>query len=223
MTTRIPLLAALWLALFAGTALAASPDMASALVKDTSQRMIKTLEQRRAEIDRDQTLIYKLVGEILVPHFDFEGITQSAVGRYWGEATPAQRKTLTVAFQELLVRTYATALLKYNDEEIFYLPFRSSPDDRTATVRSEVRRKDGGPPIAIQYSFYRTDNVWKVYDVTIEGASLVSTYQTTYAARVQKEGLDALIASLARDNKAAASGKTASNGGKAGGKAGATP
>ena len=66
------------------------------------------------------------------------------------------------------------------------------------------------------YGLSLTDNAGKVYDVTIEGASLVTTYQTTYAARVQKEGLDALIASLAQDNKAAAAGKTAANGGKAG-------
>ena len=53
-----------------------------------------------------------------------------------------------------------------------------------------------------------------MYDLTVEGASLVTTYQSTYAARVQKEGLDGLIASLAQDNKAATTGKTASNGGK---------
>ena len=58
-----------------------SPDMASALVKDASHRMLVTLEKRRAEVDRDSTLIYKMVQEILVPHFDFERITQGALGR----------------------------------------------------------------------------------------------------------------------------------------------
>ena len=113
------------------------------------------------------------------------------------------------------MRIYATALLKYNDETIVYLPFKMAPDDRTATVKSEVRRTDGGPSIAINYSFYRTDTGWKVYDVTIEGASLVTTYQSTYSARVQREGVNALIVNLAQDNKAAAEGKTASNGTKA--------
>ena len=62
--------------------------MASALVKDASQRMLTTLEKRRAEVDRDPTLIYELVDEILVPHFDFERITQAAVGRHWSRGDP---------------------------------------------------------------------------------------------------------------------------------------
>jgi phospholipid transport system substrate-binding protein len=197
-----------------------APDQ---IARNATDKIVALLKANKAEYNRDHKKLYAMVDEQVLTHFDFRAMSRTVLGRHWRAASEDQRARFIAEFRELLVRTYATALLKYNDEEIVYLPFRSSPDDRTATVRSEVRRKDGAPPIAIQYSFYRTDNVWKVYDVTIEGASLVSTYQTTFAARVQKEGLDALIASLAQDNKAAATGKTASNGGKAGGKAGATP
>jgi phospholipid transport system substrate-binding protein len=193
------------------------------IARNATDKIVALLKANKAEYNRDHKKLYAMVDEQVLTHFDFRAMSRTVLGRHWRAASEDQRARFIAEFRDLLVRTYATALLKYNDEEIFYLPFRASPDDRTATVRSEVRRKDGGPPITIQYSFYRTDNLWKVYDVTIEGASLVSTYQTTYAARVQKEGLDALIASLAQDNKAAATGKTASNGGKAGGKAGATP
>ena len=197
-----------------------APDQ---IARNATDKIVALLKANKAEYSRDHKKLYAMVDEQVLTHFDFRAMSRTVLGRHWRAASEDQRARFIAEFRELLVRTYATALLKYNDEEIVYLPFRSSPDDRTATVRSEVRRKDGAPPIAIQYSFYRTDNVWKVYDVTIEGASLVSTYQTTFAARVQKEGLDALIASLAQDNKAAATGKTASNGGKAGGKAGAAP
>jgi len=190
-----------------------APDQ---IARNATDKIVALLKANKAEYNRDHKKLYAMVDEHVLPHFDFRAMSRTVLGRHWRAASEDQRARFIAEFRELLVRTYATALLKYNDEEIVYLPFRSSPDDRTATVRSEVRRKDGAPPIAMQYGFYRTDNVWKVYDVTIEGASLVSTYQTTYAARVQKEGLDALIASLARDNKAAATGKTASNGGKAG-------
>lgn len=198
-----------------GTAQAASPPP-DQLVKENIARIIELLKQNRDAYARDHKKLYAMVHEQVLPHFDFRVMSRSVLGRYWREASEEQRDKFVNEFRDLLVRTYATALLKYNDEEIVYLPFRANPDNRTAVVRSEVRRKDGAPPIAIQYSFYLTDNAWKVYDVTIEGASLVTTYQTTYAARVQKEGLDALIASLAQDNKAAAAGKTAANGGKAG-------
>lgn len=189
-----------------------APDQ---IARNATDKIVSLLKANKDAYSKDHRKLYAMVDEQVLTHFDFRAMSRTVLGRYWRGASEDQRTRFTAEFRELLVRTYATALLKYNDEEIVYLPFRANPDDRTATVKSEVRRKDGGPPIAIHYGFYRTDNVWKVYDVTIEGASLVSTYQTTYAARVQKESLDALIASLARDNKAAAADKTASNGGKA--------
>jgi phospholipid transport system substrate-binding protein len=200
MTSRIKFLAALWLCLFTGIALAASPDMASALVKDTSQRMIKTLEQRRADIDRDQTLIYKLVGEILVPHFDFEGITQSAVGRYWAEATPAQRQTLTIAFQELLVRTYAKALLRYTGQEIRFLPVRPGADADSVTVSSQVIQA-GTPPLAIDYRLHLKGGAWKINDVSVDGVSLMTNYRSDFAAKIRQGGIDGLVQRLNEMNR----------------------
>ena len=188
-----------------------APDQ---IARNATDKIVSLLKANKDAYNKDHRKLYAMVDEQVLTHFDFRAMARTVLGRYWREASDDQRARFTAEFRELLVRTYATALLKYNDEEIVYLPFRFNPDDRTTTVKSEVRRKDGAPPVAIHYGFYRTDNVWKVYDVTVEGASLVSTYQTTYAARVQKEGLDALIASLARDNKAAGD-KTASNGGKA--------
>ncbi len=194
------------------TAAEMAPDQ---LARQTTDKIVELLKANKDAYNKDHKKLYAMVDEHVLMHFDFRAMSRTVLGRYWREANENQRTQFIREFRDLLVRTYATALLKYNDEQIVYLPFRLSPEDRTATVKSEVRRKDGGPPIAIHYSFYRTNNVWKVYDVAIEGASLVSTYQSTFAARVQKEGLDALIASLAQDNKAPA-GKTASNGGKAG-------
>lgn len=184
-----------------------APDQ---LAREATDKIVALLKTNKAEYNRDHKKLYAMVDEQVLTHFDFRAMSRTVLGRHWRTASEDQRTKFTVEFRDLLVRTYATALLKYNDEQIVYLPFRLSPEDRTATVKSEVRRQDGAPPIAIQYGFYRTDKGWKVYDVTIEGASLISTYQSTFAARVQKEGLDAMIASLAQDNKAAATGKTKS-------------
>jgi phospholipid transport system substrate-binding protein len=189
-----------------------TPDQ---LARETTDKIIVLLKANKDAYAKDTKKLYAMVDEHVLQNFDFRAMSRTVLGRYWREAGEEQRAHFTAEFRDLLVRTYATALLKYNDEQIVYLPFKFIPDDRTATVKSEVRRTDGGPTIAINYSFYRMDAGWKVYDVTIEGASLVTTYQSTYAARVQKEGLDALIMSLAQDNKAAAERKTASNGGKA--------
>lgn len=190
-----------------------APDL---LAREVTDKIIVLLKANKDMYAKDHKKLYAMVDQHVLPNFDFRAMSRTVLGRYWRAADEDQRARFTGEFRDLLVRTYATALLKYNDETIVYLPFRLNPGDRTATVKSEVRRTDGGPPIAINYSFYHTDAGWKVYDVTIEGASLVTTYQSTYSERVQREGLNALIASLAQDNKAAAEGKSASNGTKAG-------
>jgi len=190
-----------------------APDL---LAREVTDKIVVLLKANKNVYTKDHKKLYAMVDEHVLPNFDFRAMSRTVLGRYWRTADEEQRARFTREFRDLLVRTYATALLKYNDETIVYLPFRLSPDERTATVKSEVRRTDGGPPIAINYSFYRTDAGWKVYDVTIEGASLVTTYQSTYSARVQREGVNALIANLAQDNKAAAEGKTVPNGTKPG-------
>ena len=199
---------------FALSVLAAElmPDQ---LAREVTDKIVVLLKANKNLYTKDHKKLYAMVDEHVLPNFDFRAMSRTVLGRNWRTAEEDQRARFTSEFRDLLVRTYATALLKYNDETIVYLPFKMAPEDRTATVKSEVRRTDGGPPIAINYSFYRTDAGWKVYDVTIEGASLVTTYQSTYSERVQREGLNALIASRAKDNKVAAEGKTASNGTKA--------
>jgi phospholipid transport system substrate-binding protein len=203
-----------WSMVFTLSALAAevAPDL---LAREVTDKIVVLLKANKDMYVKDHKKLYVMVDEHVLPNFDFRAMSRTVLGRYWRTADEEQRARFTSEFRDLLVRTYATALLKYNDETIVYLPFKMAPDNRTATVKSEVRRTDGGPSIAINYSFYRTDAGWKVYDVTIEGASLVTTYQSTYSARVQREGVNALIASLAQDNKAAAEGKTVSNGTKA--------
>ena len=199
MSIRKALLAGFWLWLTAGIVFAASPDMASALVKDVSQRMLTTLEKRRAEVDRDSTLIYKLVQEILVPHFDFERITQSAVGRHWSQATPAQQKALTVGFRELLIRTYAKALLRYSGQEIRYLPVRPGADAGSVTVASEIVQV-GAAPLPVDYKLYLRGGAWKVYDVVIDNVSLVTNYRGSFTSQIRQGGIDGLVQRLGEMN-----------------------
>jgi phospholipid transport system substrate-binding protein len=114
------------------------------------------------------------------------------------------------AFRDLLVRTYATALLNYKDQEIVYLPAQRRPEDDEMLVRTEVRQTGGAPNIPIHYSFYKNkDGAWKVYDVAIEGVSLVTNYRSVYSGKIRDKGMDALIGEIAEGNRQAAAGGTA--------------
>lgn len=195
-----------WLGLlFAGLLGLASPgwaaeDAATALVRQTSERMLSTLKARRAEVARQPELIYRLVGEIVVPHFDFQRITQAALGRHWGQATPAQQRGLTEAFQQILVRTYAKALLNYSGQEILYLPLRPGRDAGDVTVATQVQEA-GAPPVPINYRLYLKDGAWKVYDVIIDNVSLIANYRSSFANRIRTEGIEGLIQSLNEMNR----------------------
>jgi phospholipid transport system substrate-binding protein len=174
---------------------AAAPDAASALVQDTANRMLAVLEKRRSDLDGSPGLIYELVDEIVVPNFDFDRITQSAMGRNWRKADAGQKRALVREFRQMLVRVYAKSLLNYSGQEIRILPLR--PDKRAGhvTVRTEVN-EPGGPTIPIDYRMYQKNGAWKVYDIIIDGVSLVSNYRSSFATEIRQKGVDGLIRTL---------------------------
>jgi phospholipid transport system substrate-binding protein len=170
------------------------------MVKQTSDQMLSKLRDERQIIDQHPGRIYDLVNQIVLPHFDFERMSIWVLGKYWRTATPEQRKRFVEEFRNLLVRTYAKSLSSYRDNKISYLPMRSSPQDTDVKVRTEVDQP-GGFPIPIDYSLFLKGDEWKVYDVTIDGVSLVTNYRTTFASSIRQDGLEKLIATLADRNK----------------------
>jgi len=187
------------LVLFAGAARAAEDPVA--LVRKTSDRVLADVTAHKKELEKDPSGIYRLVQGTVLPYFDFHFMTRSAVGRYWRSASEAQREDLTRQFQELLVRTYATALLNYSGQPIKYPPVRILPGDTRVKIPTLIETGSGGPPIPIDYRLYLTDAGWKVYDVTVNGASLVTSYRSSFASEVRRGGVDGLIQTLAAHNK----------------------
>jgi phospholipid transport system substrate-binding protein len=186
--------------LISGAAAQASSDDATALVKRTAERMLKTLEARRAEVNRDPAIIYGMIEDILAPHFDFQKITQGALGQHWRQASPAQQKALMDGFKQVLVRTYARSLLNYSGEEIRYLPAKAGSKENTVTVSTEVRAP-GATPIPVDYRMYKASGGWKVFDVIINNASLVSNYRSSFSTEIRQNGIDGLIAKIGDMNR----------------------
>ena len=187
-----------------GAMLGSAPSWAiqspQAMVEQTAEQMLSKLREERQVIDQHPGRIYELVNQIVLPHFDFERMSSWVLGKYWRRATPEQRKAFEEQFRTLLVRTYAKSLSSYTDNKITYLPFRGTPQQTDVKVRTEVDQP-GGFPIPIDYDLYLKGDEWKVYDVTIDGVSLVTNYRTTFANQIRQDGLDKLIASLASRNK----------------------
>ncbi len=176
-----------------------------ALVEETSQLMIAKLREEKEIIKTQPGRIYQLVDKIILPHFDFEYMSQMVLAKYWRRANAKQRAAFTDEFKMLLVRTYATSLNEYADQDIIYLPFRAGNKADQAVVRTEVEQA-GSFPIPIDYQLHRKGDDWKVFDVVIDGVSLVTNYRSSFAREIRKDGLDQLIKTLAERNRQATSG-----------------
>ena len=189
------LLLALAPALIAGPALATEtpPDV---LARTTTEEVIEILKQDKSIQSGNLARVHQLVEARILPNFDFNRMTQLALGKHWPRATPKQKQELVTEFSNLLVRTYSSSLIAYTDQAIEFKPLVMKPDDNDVTVRSEIRQP-GGQPIAINYSMYRTSFGWKVYDVAIDGVSLVTNYRASFASTIRQSGIDGLIKTLA--------------------------
>jgi len=172
------------------------------LVRKTADEILTEIKTHRDVYTKDYAKLYKMADEKVLLHFDFRRMSQWVLGRFWREATPEQRERFTSEFRDLLVGTYSQALLNYNDQKIVYLPVQRKPGDTDVTVKTEVKQTGGQPNIPIQYSFYKNkEGAWKVYDITIEGVSLVTNYRSVYATKIREKGMDTLIAEIADNNK----------------------
>jgi phospholipid transport system substrate-binding protein len=183
------------------------------VIKNTVNLTIAELAKHRAEIQADPSQLYPLIQRTVVPGFDFERITRSAMGPFWRKASATQRTALTRAFQQLLVRTYAQALLSYPNPQITYLPVRIAKNGKKMLAPTQVLDKQGqAVPINYRLHWHASER-WLIYDVVVEGISLITNYRSTFKSMIRQGsarakdrttriavGIDHLISTLQSKN-----------------------
>jgi phospholipid transport system substrate-binding protein len=172
------------------------------LVKSVAEDVLAIVRQDRALREGDSSRMAQLIEEKIVPHFDFERMTRLAVGRSWRQATPEQRQQLIDEFRRLLVRSYSAAYSTYNHIVVEVKPLKLQPGEEDVQVKTLIKLPGGAPPVSVDYSMVNNSPDWKVYDVVVDGISLVTTYRTTFAEEVNKGGIEGLLKSLAALNAA---------------------
>lgn len=174
-----------------------APD---ALARSVTDEVIAIIRADKEIQAGNQKKVVELVEGKVAPHFAFATMTQLAMGRNWRQANAEQQKRLIAEFHTLLVRTYTTAFVQYRDQKVDYKPLRMAAGDSDVVVQSLIRQTSG-QPVAVDYSMERTDSGWKVYNVKIEGISLIENYRNTFNTEIQKNGVDGLIKALAEKNR----------------------
>ncbi len=171
------------------------------LIQNSTENMLQALKDNEVELEKDPSIIFGLVESIIMPHFDFNKMAKLALGRNWRKASSEQKEQFTEEFRILLIRSYSTAMLEYTDEKINFLPTRGDLKKKKVKVPMEIIQP-GGPSIPMALSMYQNKaDVWKVYDVKIDGISLVTNYRSTFATQIRNEGMDKLIESLVKKNE----------------------
>lgn len=179
---------------------AASADP-QVMVRETGDRVLAELSARKPELEANPKLIYPLIERTVLPHFDFRSMSQSAMGRFWRDATETQKTDITDQFRELLVRTYATALLGYSGQQIEYLPVNYREGDTRVMIPTRISANNA-PPIPINYRLrLGEDQRWMVYDIVVDNVSLITNYRNQFATAIRRQGIDGLITALAEKNQ----------------------
>ncbi len=175
----------------------AGPDQ---LVQKVTEEVLAGIKSDKQLAAGDKQKALKLAEEKVLPHIDFDHAVRLAVGRAWQQATPEQKKQLSTEFRRMLVRIYSNAIEPYQGQTLKVLPSRGGKQDpEDTTVRAQFVRA-GGQPLPLEFHARKTDSGWKIFDIVVEGVSLVLTYRSEFDAVVKQQGVDGLIKTLAQKN-----------------------
>jgi phospholipid transport system substrate-binding protein len=184
----------------AAPALAAG-DSPVDVIGTTSQNALELLKK---ENGKNTSQVRKQVEDMVVPLFDFTRMTALAVGKDWRAATPAQQSQLAEQFQTLLVRTYSSTMTRFKSAQIDVKPnAQINNNGREAVVKSEVTLPGNGDKknVMVDYTLYKGTQGWKIFNVSVEGASLVTIYRNQFGEEIRKNGVDGLIKMLKDKNE----------------------
>jgi phospholipid transport system substrate-binding protein len=155
--------------------------------------VLKTLQapeyRNEAKADERRTAVRTIAERI----FDFEETAKRSLGRHWQSRTPAERQEFVKLFTDLLEHSYISKIEQYGGEKVAYSGDTVEGDQ--ATVKSKIVTPKG-TEIPIDYRMRQRDGRWLVYDVVIEGVSLVGNYRTQFNKIIQTSSWDDLVQKL---------------------------
>lgn len=170
------------------------------VIQGISDQLQQVMIHDRDRIDNEPGYVFQVADKILLPHVDFSRVSSLVLGKHWRRAKPEQKSAFSAEFKQLLVRTYSTAFREFKTWEIKHIPLRIKEGAKSIAVRTQVLRTEA-PPIEVIYRMHNSSGKWKVYDVKIEGISLVTNYRSSFSKEIRRGGMDGLIARIAKLNK----------------------
>jgi phospholipid transport system substrate-binding protein len=170
---------------------------------ETLASMTATLEdlvKNDPDVINDPQRLRLIAHEVVLPNVDIRTLCRWVLGKNWRTATPEQRDAFVTEFQELLLSTYLRQVKTYQGEVARFLPLRGEQKEGQAVVNAEIEQPNG-PVVHAIFRMRKAKQGWLIYDVSVEGISLVATHRSSFNREVRNGGLDKLISRLHDLNK----------------------
>ncbi len=178
------------------------------IIEEISTHVLKELNEDKERLKEYPAQINALINETIIPIVDLNSMSKLILGKYWKKASVAQRFNFIAEFKDMLIRTYAKSIVEYSHAKVRVLPDTGKQEGKYHTVQTELYIGFGKPPLQVAYIFRNNkENEWKVFDLTVDGLSLVKNFRTSFSQEIKETSLDALIERLANTNKLDAAGE----------------
>ena len=170
------------------------------LIESTAGNLLEQIQERRDEFSEDPEALKELVRDQLMPLLDQTYSARLILGRH-GRGIPVEKiNEFSLALANALTNRYSTGLLRFESrDQMEVLPANPNDNERLTRVRTRIKLSNGGTA-PVDYAFRKTDEGWKVFDVTLEGVSYVMTFRNQLGPKVASEGIDAVTAELKSGN-----------------------
>ena len=177
------------------------------ILKSSTYSLIEALKKSKSKIKQNPQIVHDLVTRHIAPQLDFIAASRWVLGKHWPETERAQKIRFIKAFRKLLIQFYSVALAEYvgsNDIDhgiITFLPLRKGTEnDQDVTVYSTVMPPHTNKKVSVNYHMHKTRKGWKIYDVAVEGISMIGTYKSSFEPQLRNVGVAGLIDSLVKRN-----------------------
>ena len=167
------------------------------VIAKVGQKLFEDIAQLSPEQRKQIKVMKALIEKDLMSHIDYRYTSYKILGKYVKTATKAQRNAFVGVMKDYLLTTYAQALTKYKDQQVKFEREKKVGKKRIAVVHTEIIEQ-GAPTINIAFKLRRnkTTGRWKVFDMVVEGISLVSSKQAEITSQIRESSLDAVIEKL---------------------------
>tara|TARA_Y100000741_G_C18221303_1_gene545984 strand:- start:368 stop:958 length:591 start_codon:yes stop_codon:yes gene_type:complete len=169
------------------------PDL---FLKNSVKEISAFISENKEVLDSDENFLRSKVDELVIPKLDIELMSKIVLGKkHWTTMSTSQKKRFQQAFRGLMVSTYMKSLTSFDGEKIKFLPYEKGKRNDVARVKSVYLLNEG--ELHVSYSLKMNQSgSWKVYDINIDGISLLRNYRSDFRSHIDRKGMDSLIQDL---------------------------